>query len=739
MIFVDRNSINVPKVFSSNELHIAQKRLDDFYNRPKSKRSQERYSRAFEPELRDQFISSLEKLFNGKCAYCESLINKVTSNRTYDHFRPKHSARGLEKEFSSDHYWWLTYEWNNLYYSCEICNRYKASWFPVDGDRVKAQTQYKQIIVQEKPLLVDPCNDKPEEHLIYLEDGEVDFLTPRGKTTIEVLKLNRKELLEARKSVLKALSLDCENMLNLWRAKKKSRNKIKTIALKWEELYSGYSKEPYIAIQRQLLSNWLGTHTEIQSYLANKEYESLGVVYKTEIDLSQDILKEIQSFDKSFLKEQEKIEIGESLKLDDLKHVYIDKIELKNFKCFDDITINLSNDDGSSFKSEPWILFLGENGVGKSSILKAITIALCGENYFPKLKLIPSNLLKRGKKDGFIKLFLKGEEKPIEVKFDNEKITTSIKYPKANLVGYGSIRLLPKEKTLLPEKSNQAGVKAQNLFDYSVSLINADKWLLDRTQKDFDLAALTLKDLMLLEQDAVLKRDLDKGKIFIKNATSPIYIDELSDGYQSVYALVVDIMASFRSEKISYDVAEGIVLIDEIGTHLHPRWKMEAVSQLRRAFPKMQFIVTTHEPLCLRGLRQGEVSVLTKDKDKNVYSISDLPDPSELRVDQILTSEFFGLKSTIDPQTERLFDEYYAILALDEKDRSGDQKNRLLELNELVPRIKHLGDNLREELVYYVIDELLARKTREDGLKISQELKAEAIKRVDSLWKSINK
>src|SRR5690606_8633498 len=123
-------------------------------------------------------------------------------------------------------------------------------------------------------------------------------------------------------------------------------------------------------------------------------------------------------------------------------------------------------------------------------------------------------------------------------------------------------------------------------------------------------------------------------------------------------------------------------------------------------------------PLCLRGLRAGETVVLTKNQENEVIALTELPDPSELRVDQILTSDFFGLKSTIDPETERLFDEYYAILALEDKDRSQEQKNRLLDLSQIIPRIKHLGDTEREELTYYVIDELLARKVRDKGPKI---------------------
>ncbi len=739
MIFIDRNIVSIPEVFSSREMHIAKERLEKFYTRSVGSRSQERYSRPFEPQLTKEINSSLRFLFKSKCAYCEFPLPPASITGNIDNFRPKSNARGLEKNFSSEHYWWLTYEWENLYYSCEKCNRYKSSWFPVEGKRVKLLTPFEETRLKEKALLVDPCFDRPEEHLVYDDKGNVDFLTAKGKTTIGILKLNRADLVTARLETIKLLRQSCENMLQLWSKRGKSKTKIKAIAFKWEEIFTSYSDEPYLAIQRQFLSKWLNNHSHIQTYLANKQYdyEELKSIKLEAVGLTKAI-QEIKQFDKVTLADSEKELIEDSINFENLKHVYIEKIVLNNFKCFTDLTIDFSNDEFDSnskteLLTEPWLLFLGENGVGKSSILKAITIALCGDKYFEKLGLVASSLLQRNKKNGYINLFLKGEEKPIEVKFDSRFITSSIKDPKANLIGYGSVRLLPKERKLSPERFKQGGIKAQNLFDYSVSLINADKWLLDRNEDDFQRAALTLKDLMLLESDIVLKRDATVGKVFIQNGDSTLNIDELSDGYQSVYALAVDIMASFVSEKITYDIAEGIVLIDEIGTHLHPRWKMEVVSQLRRTFPRMQFIVTTHEPLCLRGLKQGEVSVLTKDWDNNIYAITDLPDPATLRVDQILTSPFFGLHSAVDPDTEKLFDEYYSLLAKDIL--SSEEENRKLDLSDKIPKMKYLGDTLREELAVYVIDELLAKK--KESFKLA-EIRIEAIERVKSIWETIN-
>ena len=68
--------------------------------------------------------------------------------------------------------------------------------------------------------------------------------------------------------------------------------------------------------------------------------------------------------------------------------------------------------------------------------------------------------------------------------------------------------------------------------------------------------------------------------------------------------------------------------------------------------PRVQFIGTTHDPLCLRGLEDGEVIVLQRDEVGQIISIPNLPSIKGMRADQLLTSDFFGLSSTVDPETE---------------------------------------------------------------------------------------
>ncbi|MBK8840969.1 MAG: hypothetical protein IPO30_20555 [Hyphomonadaceae bacterium] len=73
---------------------------------------------------------------------------------------------------------------------------------------------------------------------------------------------------------------------------------------------------------------------------------------------------------------------------------------------------------------------------------------------------------------------------------------------------------------------------------------------------------------------------------------------------------------------------------------------------LRRAMPRVQFIVTTHDPLCLRGMSDGEVAVLNRDENQKIGQLLDLPGVTGLRAEQLLTSDYFGLNSTAEPDVE---------------------------------------------------------------------------------------
>ena len=94
---------------------------------------------------------------------------------------------------------------------------------------------------------------------------------------------------------------------------------------------------------------------------------------------------------------------------------------------------------------------------------------------------------------------------------------------------------------------------------------------------------------------------------------------ELSDGYHVFIALVADIArrAVMLNEFDGADAparVEGVVLIDELDLHLHPRWQRVALTGLRKVFPKLQFVITTHSPQVLSSAENRQVRRLVDGK-----------------------------------------------------------------------------------------------------------------------------
>jgi predicted ATP-binding protein involved in virulence len=190
-------------------------------------------------------------------------------------------------------------------------------------------------------------------------------------------------------------------------------------------------------------------------------------------------------------------------------------------------------------------------------------------------------------------------------------------------------------------------------------------------------------------------------------------LERMSEGYKALLAMTVDIVRELMGQWSNLEDARAVVLIDEIETHLHPRWKMQVMSALRRAFPKVTFIATTHDPLCLRGLDDGEVAVLVRDERQNVDTLRDLPSVKGLRAEQLLTSDYFGLSSTADPETEAKISRYANLLTDSERDRSPEANAELREVEADLSRTLVVGDTAVEQVVAQAIKEFL--NTRRKG------------------------
>jgi hypothetical protein len=210
--------------------------------------------------------------------------------------------------------------------------------------------------------------------------------------------------------------------------------------------------------------------------------------------------------------------------------------------------------------------------------------------------------------------------------------------------------------------------------------------------------------------------------VSLKLFVDDLSLDDLSDVNQTVLGLTCDNNAGLHaSSKGALEAAEGLVVIDELGAHLHPRWRMRIVESLRKAFRRVQFIVSTHDPLCLRGLENDEAIVLRRTSRRRIYVVPDLPPLKGMRVDQILTSEYFGLYSTMDPTVERQYRELYRLLAL--RAPTPGQVTRIATIREELAPFEVPGTTRRERRLLQIIDKELAETDEE-----SDPAKREAIK-----------
>jgi hypothetical protein len=139
----------------------------------------------------------------------------------------------------------------------------------------------------------------------------------------------------------------------------------------------------------------------------------------------------------------------------------------------------------------------------------------------------------------------------------------------------------------------------------------------------------------------------------------------LGFGYQSQIAWLVDFASRmFERYPDSPDpLAEpAVVLVDEIDLHMHPRWQRQVIGYLTERCPNTQFIVTAHSPLVVQAAAGANIVLLRREGDHVVID-NDPEVLSNWRVDQILTSELFGLDSARPPQIEPQLKERRALLA----------------------------------------------------------------------------
>jgi energy-coupling factor transporter ATP-binding protein EcfA2 len=426
---------------------------------------------------------------------------------------------------------------------------------------------------------------------------------------------------------------------------------------------------------------------------------------------------------------------------------YLTSVAIRNVRCFGaEQTLSLRGADG---KPARWTVILGENGVGKTTLLQLIALLSVEDSRKVEHRLEfemferfeyrwerrpprPGNLaasLRRAEGDGQAAATFK-----VGNKEHKHEILAGRRGPSAKphplktppfLCGYGANRRLSDGG--LRRRHKEPRMPFLSLFG-DVDLRDAEEWLL---QADYAAARepsprstakrALVKDLLVqvlpdVEEVRIGKAEHDEYPIV--EARTPygwVPVRNLSMGYQTLVAWMVDLASRFldRYEKSGDALAEpAIVLVDEIDLHLHPSWQRSLMGFLSQRFPGTQFIATAHSPLVVQGAEGANVVVLRRDHDHVL--IDSAPDEiRNWRVDQILTSDLYGLPSARPPHLDSLLSARQEILTKPKLSATDTRK-----LRDLEARIGELpGGESPEELRAMALIQRAARQLDKPGKK----------------------
>lgn len=368
-----------------------------------------------------------------------------------------------------------------------------------------------------------------------------------------------------------------------------------------------------------------------------------------------------------------------------------------------------------------WCVITGDNGTGKSTILKAIAVAMLGPDQARplqsdyrgwvasesdsaqiSLEIRPDTSIDRTKGGGaqykntfWAEVDIVREEGTgaggqtwLAVTADHfrKKKKGASNGPWAQAtggwlsLGYGPFRrLYGSSPTAAGLEADPKKARFATLFMEDATLIEAERWLKEldyRSARGSDgsaaEAAETLSAVTSLLRADFLRNGMefqrvDADGVWLRDSSGrELRLGDMSEGYRAALAMLIDIIRHMVLEYGSADLVEAdpqsgepyvalpaVVLIDEVDAHLHPTWQQEIGFWLKRHFPKIQFIVTTHSPLVCQAADGGRVYSLPPGERPRRLS------PEEyLRVlsggsDAVLQTSAFGLANPRSSRVQR--------------------------------------------------------------------------------------
>lgn len=391
--------------------------------------------------------------------------------------------------------------------------------------------------------------------------------------------------------------------------------------------------------------------------------------------------------------------------------MYIRRVVLKNIKSLEAVDLDLVP-DGRNFAG--WTAITGDNGSGKTAFLKAVSLALLGPDQSRGLVPDVSGWVTIGSQTGSISVEIRPNQvydktekggaqykdtfwAEVEISETNdfwEVSSTDIfrkkKKGAANgpwaqstdgwaSLGYGPFRRLygssPDAQRLMVIQGRIP--RFATLFKEDATLGEGEEWVKElqfRKLEKKESERHALDQLLLLLGDDFLRNGLsidhvDSDGVWLRDTVGRMMpLADMSEGYRSALAMLIDIFRHFYAlyggdQLVTRSVAKGnedvyvvnrpgVVLIDEVDVHLHPEWQREIGFWLKKHFPQVQFIVTTHSPLVCQAADDGRIFHMPQPGVGVPFRLS-RPDYETIiagRPTEILLTPAFGLTNTRSPR-----------------------------------------------------------------------------------------
>jgi AAA domain, putative AbiEii toxin, Type IV TA system len=311
--------------------------------------------------------------------------------------------------------------------------------------------------------------------------------------------------------------------------------------------------------------------------------------------------------------------------------VVITRLAVQQIRGLADVTLELAPPPAEG--QGQWTLVLGPNGAGKTTLLRATALALrnlADPKIWPKGTFAtPWRALGATQSKIAVEI---ASGKTFEVTITKNGTETFARVPTGHptpfpVFAYGCRRgsALGGAARAVDMKEDD-GPEIATLFDEGAPLVHAETWLKEwqgaaatdphKNGPVYDTVREALQELLGVDEVTVRDRQVFVSGPLVGNN---IPFAALSDGYLTTAGWFLDLVARWIELATQHRGAltdgilgrmTGIVLLDEIDLHLHPRWQIEVIPRIKKLLPKMSFIVTTHNPLTLVGARPEEIWIL---------------------------------------------------------------------------------------------------------------------------------